>query len=139
MTPWIILIISAGLLFFAVKTGISTYSWVSNAESIDGTVIELVPSRDKKSFAFAPRVAYLQAGKDCQFTSTQFSHPPDFDVGEKLKIVINAKTNEERIASFGQLYGFPLVLGLLAFLMGISVVIFMNGNRVLSMIHPNLG
>ena len=59
MTPWIILIISAGLLFFSVKTGISTYSWVSNAESIDGTVIELVPSRDKKSFAFAPRVAYL--------------------------------------------------------------------------------
>ena len=66
-------------------------------------MIESVPSRDKKSFAFAPRVAYLQAGKDRQFTSTQFSHPPDFDVGEKLKIVINAKTNEERIASFGQL------------------------------------
>jgi len=57
MTPWIILIISTGLLFFAVKTGISTYSWVSNAESIEGTVIELVPSREKKSFAFAPRVA----------------------------------------------------------------------------------
>jgi hypothetical protein len=137
MTPWIILIISTCLLFFAVKTGISTYSWVSNAESIEGTVIELVRSRGKN--AYAPRVAYHHAGKDRQFTSTQFSHPPDFEVGEKVKIVINAKTNEERIASLGQLYGFPFVLGLLAVVMGISVVIFMNGNRVLSIIHPNLG
>ena len=139
MTTWIILIISTGLFFFAVKTGLSTYSWVSNSESIEGTVIELVRSREKKSFARAPRVAYHHAGKDRQFTSTQFSHPPNFKVGEKVKIVFNAKTNEERIASFGQLYGFPLVSGLLAVVMGISVVIFMNGNRVLSMIHPNLG
>jgi hypothetical protein len=102
-------------------------------------VIELVRSREKKSFARAPRFAYHHASKYRQFTSTQFSHPPNFKVGEKVKIVFNAKTNEERIASFGQLYGFPLVSGLLAVVMGISVVIFMNGNCVLSMIHPNLG
>jgi len=138
MTPWIILIISTCLLFFAVKTGISTYSWVSNAEPIEGTVIELVrSSRGNRSSACAPRFAYHHAGKDRQFTSTQFSHPPSFEVSEKVKIVINAKTNEERIASLGQLYGFPLVLGLLAVVMGISVVIFMNGNRVLSRACPN--
>ena len=50
-----------------------------------------------------------------------------------------AKTNMERIASFGQLYGFPLASGILAVVIGISAVIFINGKRVLSMIHPNIG
>lgn len=81
MTTWVILVISAGL-FFAVKTGLSTYSSVSYAESIEGTVIDLVGSREKKSFARSPRVAFLHAGKDRHFTSTQFSHPPNFKVCE---------------------------------------------------------
>jgi hypothetical protein len=46
--------------------------------------------------------------------------------------------NKECIATFGELYGFPLFGTCLGAALALGVIITMNGEKVLRIIHPNL-
>lgn len=143
MISWIVLVVSLILIVFGVATGIGTYSWLKDAQANDGTVIGLVEkkkSSKKKgsSKTYAPRVSYLIDGEQREFVSSQSSSPPDFKVGESVRVATNLAKDKECIATFGELYGFSVVLGALGMAVAAATTIFINGDKLLAFFHPHL-
>ena len=143
MISWIFVIVAIVLLLFGISTGVGTFSWVREARSVTGTVVELVQkkssSKKGSKYSYAPRVRYKVDGEEREFVSSQSSSSPDFKVGENVQVATNLKRGHECIATFGELYGFSLVASLLGFSMLAATLCFMNGTRLLRLLHPNLG
>jgi hypothetical protein len=143
MFSWIVLILSIALLLFAVGAGMKTHSWVKDAQSVEGTVVELVEKRKKKKkggtrLTYAPRVSYVINGETKEFVSSQSSNPPDFKTGDTVRVAVNPAKDKECIATFGELYGFPVVGSCLGGALALGVLVIMNGDKVLRIMHPNL-
>ncbi|MEP2776519.1 MAG: DUF3592 domain-containing protein [Luteolibacter sp.] len=144
MVSWIILIISLILLVVGVATGVGTFSWLRDARTAEGTVIELVENKSSsrkkgKKSTFAPRVSYQIDGQDRDFVSSQSSNPPDFKIGEKVRVATNLQRDKESIATFGELYGFSVGATFIGLAMAGTVVALMNGDKLLRVFHPHLG
>jgi uncharacterized membrane protein len=131
------------LFIISIYSGIRTYSWVSKSSSYEGEVIELVrkkkSSGSKGNDTFAPKVRYVMDGTEREFTSPQSSSPPGFSVGEQVKIAYHAGKQKEAIATFGQLYGFSLIGSILSLGAILALMVFMNGSKILTALHPHLG
>lgn len=143
MFSWIIVIISIVVVAVAVGSGAQTYSWVKGAQSVEGKVVELVEKKKRKKnggtgVTYAPRVTYQINGDERSFLSSRSSSPPDFAVGDAVRVAVNMEKGEESIATFGELYGFSIVGTCLGAALALAVVIIMNGDKVLRFIHPNL-
>ena len=143
MFSWIVLILSIALLVIAAGSGIKTHSWVKGAQSVDGTVVELVEKRKRKKkggnrLTYAPRVRYQINGETRDFVSSQSSNPPAFKTGDTVRIAVNPEQDKECIATFGELYGFSLFGTCLGAALALGVIIIMNGEKMLRIIHPNL-
>ena len=152
-----------GIVFLrsGVIPAIQTYSWVSKAEVVEGRVIELV---EKGADTYAPKVAYQISGVQRQFVEKWSSDPPRFKVGDRVAVFVSQDFTHEAIASMLGLYGgailtmavalaytftaIALVLGLneevtfaTAAILAVAfmVVVFGNGDRILRILHPQLG
>ena len=143
MVSWILLIVAIVALLFGVGTGFDTFRWLKEARTATGTVVELVEKRSSSKkgskHTYSPRVRYQVDGEDRDFVSSQSSSSPDFKVGEEVPVACNLKRSKECIATFGELYGFSLGASLFGLAMLLAVLCFMNGDRLLRLIHPNLG
>ena len=143
MFSWIVLLISIALLVIAIGTGAKTYSWAKGAQAVDGTVVELVEKRKKRKkggskVSYRPRVRYEINGEKKEVVSSQSSNPPQYKVGEAVKVAANPEKGDESIATFGELYGFSVVLGCLGAALAVGTSISMNGEKVLRFLHPHL-
>lgn len=143
MFSWILLIISIVVVALAVGSGVKTCSWVNNAQAVEGQVVELIEKKKRtkkgrRRVSYAPRISYSINGEDREFVSSQYSNPPKYKVGDAVKVAANPEKGKESIAAFGELYGFSIVATCLGSALALALVIFMNGDRVLRYIHPNL-
>lgn len=112
-------IIGALILLSAIPPlgiGIWTYSntksFLDDAESTTGEVIELVERRGSEGGSvFAPKVRFQdQAGENYEVTSSSASSPPKYHVGEEIEILYNPERPQEfRTTDWFSLWGGPVL------------------------------
>jgi hypothetical protein len=97
------LLILTGGGYLAVRTA----GFLSRAEAVPGTVIDLKASRSNDSTTYAPVVRFTSAdGDERTFVSKTSTSPPMFSVGEAVEVLYDpADAHDSRIHSFGSLWG----------------------------------
>lgn len=134
--------ISFILLTAAGISGAVTYSWVRDAGSVEGKVVELVTKRGSskrgKGTTYSPRVRYSTEGGEREFVSKHGSGSPNFKVGDTVRVAVNPAKDKAGIATFGELYGFPIFGLSIGTAVAFATLVMMNGGLVLRMLHPNL-
>jgi len=143
-----------------------TYSWVSKAEAVAGQVIELVEIKDDDTHrpTYAPKIAYQFKGTQRQFIAKWSSTTPPFKIGDRVTVLVSANFTHEAIASMRGLYGatifeiavvLALIFTAIASMLGLNglagfamavilalifmIIVFTNGDRILRILHPQLG
>ena len=137
---WILIIIGIALFISSTFTGLSNYKWVSQAKIAEGEVIELIEKRKSKGKrTYRPRITYLVDGTVREYVATTGTNPPSHQVGEKVTMAYNDAREKQAIASFAYIYGFPLIGGMISLVILTGTLMFLKGNRILELLHPNLG
>jgi len=124
--------IGAGLLALSGYLAAREHLWLSKSEIVPGTVIGLKVSRGSKGSSYAPEVRFVaRDGSMHEFTRGYYSDPVGFRVGDSIFVAYDPRSYEGRILTFGQRFGFPVIvaaigLGLTAmggaFILGRTVV-----------------
>lgn len=120
----------------AVSVAIDRWHEIATAARADGTVIDLIESRDSESETYHPRVRFVTvSGESVEFTGSVGSDPPGFDIGERVTVLYDpANPSGARIDAFFQLWFAPLAIGILATLFtagggGLTVGLLRASNR----------
>jgi hypothetical protein len=135
----IALFVGVSLLTLAVFLAVRQHMWLREARIAEGTVVELIASRGSKGgMTYKPRVEFIAAdGSRHEFTRGYSSNPPGFSVGERIKVAYDARDYSGRILTFGQRFGFPVILGSIGAGMTLMALCFILGkNVVLGMYLP---
>ena len=113
------------LLITGIVLSVRQHRWLAQAGISKGVVIEMVASRGSKGrTSYTPKVEFVSAGgHKHQFTRGYSSSPPDFRTGESVWVAYDRTTNAGRILTFGQRFGFPLIL----FSIGIMLIMLGAG------------
>jgi hypothetical protein len=137
MRYMITLIIGCCLLSLAVFLAIREHLWLKGASIADGTVIELIASRGSKGgTTYRPRVSYkTRDGREATFTRGYASSPPGFRVGEKVAVAYHPEDEKARILTFGQRFGFALILGIAGGALVFGTIGYKLGNKVVLAIY----
>jgi Protein of unknown function (DUF3592) len=122
----------AGALFW----GQNTRSFLSQASTAQGTVIDLVRSRSSGSSSsgtYAPVVRFVTAkGEKIEFTSSTGSNPPSYSQGESVEVLYQpGAPRDATINGFVSLWLGPMIVG------GIGSVFFLIGGGIIlySVLH----
>jgi hypothetical protein len=135
------LIIGCSLLAVATALAVTQHLWLKAATVVDGTVVEMIASRGSKGgTTYRPRVEYRTLdGRQITFTRGYSSSPPDFHVGEKVAVAYHPDTTKARILTFGQRFGFALILGMIGGALIFGVLAYKIGNKFVPAIYQNQG
>jgi hypothetical protein len=117
--PWlftaIFLAVGLGLLSGGIYSFLSTRTFIGDAVSARGVVIDLEEHWDSgdNSYTYYPRVRFQTENGDAhRFTGDVGSSPPAFDVGEAVQVLFDpSDPSAARIDSFMQLWFTSLILG----------------------------
>ena len=101
-------------------------TFLAQAGSAQGTVIDLVRSSSSSSGTWAPVVRFVTAkGEKIEFTSSTGSNPPSYSQGESVEILYDpGKPRDARINGFVALWLGPMIVG------GIGSVFFLIGGGI---------
>lgn len=127
--------IGAILLLIALVFGSSTQLFISQASVADGTVIAAAsPDSTRKSVATISFTT--SSGQEVQFNSPVSSSPPEFRLGQKVKVYYNPSdpAGSARPDSFLSLWFFSMLSGILALAFcgvgfGFFIVWFLNWKK----------
>lgn len=91
----------------------SVASFVDEAASTQGEVIEMVMRRSSDSTTYAPKYRFVVDGQQVYtVTSSSGSNPPGYEVGEKLQVLYNPQNpSDAKINSFMGLWFGPVLVG----------------------------
>ena len=137
---YVFTIIGAGMLIGAYFLYKSTSTFLEDAVSTEGTVIELLrvysDSDSGTSITYKPVVEFLDKnGSDFEFTSSSSSNPPSYSIGEKVEVLYNPTSpNKAKIKGFFSLWGAATIvggLGTVFFLIGGAILIFSRNKKKL--------
>ncbi len=110
-------VVGAGLLVGALFAVQNTRSFVGEAVSAQGTVVDLVQSRSSSDsgdrYTYAPVVRFDTAqGETVTFTSSVASSPPSYRVGETVDLLYSpTEPKRARIRDWFSLWGVATILG----------------------------
>ena len=112
------------------------HRWLCAAQVTEGRVIELIASRGSKGRAtYKPRVEFTATnGSKHTFVRSYSTSPPEFSVGDKVAVAYDAAFSG-RILTFGQRFGFPLVLGAVGLMMVVIVGGWIVGRQYVPRIY----
>jgi hypothetical protein len=86
---------------------------------------------------YAPKVRFITAlGQSVEFVASMSSSPPDFRVGEQVRVAYSMDRTEYSIFTFGQCYGvslFATVVSAAAFVIALTLL---YGDEILNYLHP---
>ena len=113
--------------FYAIAVGLLIYynSYTGTAEQLTGTVTSFTENDEG---SLAPVVEYTRNNEAKTYTSTMYSSPPDYQVGDQVTLLVNPeKPDEVIIDSFTERYMISTVFGavgtfFLIFSLGLLVV-----------------
>ena len=109
----VFLLTGLGMLGGAGYRLVDTRHAIATAARADGTVIDLIVSRDSDDGdVYYPRVRFVTpAGESVEFTGSFGSNPAGFDIGETVEVLYDAgNPNAARINTFFQLWFVPIML-----------------------------
>ena len=117
------LLIVALLLFWHTRT------FIDQAATAPGTVIDLVESRSDKSTTYRPVVRFVaESGQQIEFTSSSSTNPPSYSVGEDVTVLyLPAEPQNASLTGFFDLWGGAMIvggLGCVFSLIGAGFVVF---------------
>ena len=130
--------IGIALLAGALLWAQNTRSFLAQASTAQGTVIDLVRSRSNSSGSsgssssssssstYAPLVRFLTAkGEKIEFTSSSGSHPPSYSQGESVEVLYQAGAPRDAVINgFVSLWLGPMIVG------GIGSIFFLIGGGI---------
>jgi hypothetical protein len=133
----VVLIIGCCLLSLATIVAICEHSWIKRGNIAEGIVVELIPSRGSKGgTVYKPRVQYKTVdGRELTFTRSYSSSPPGFRVGERVAVAYHPGNEKARILTFGQRFGFSLILGVIGSALTFSVLAYRLGDKLVPDIY----
>ena len=134
----IIVLMAAGGMVWGISQGLSRHAWLKNARVTHGKVVEMVERNSGEGGpTYAPKVRFTTAlGQSVEFVASMSSSPPDFRVGEQVRVAYLADRSEYSIFTLGQCYGvslFTTVLSAAAFLIALSLL---YGDEIMDYLHP---
>ena|SRR5436190_17442439 len=137
----IALLVGVSLLTLAVFLAVRQHMWLREARIAEGTVIEMIGSRGSKGgMTYKPRVEFVAAdGSRHEFTRGYSSSPPDFRVGDRLKVAYDSRTYSGRILTFGQRFGAPTIIGSIGVAMTLMALCFILGKNVVPAMYLKPG
>lgn len=133
--------LAVGLLIAVLAAWLTwrEHRWIKTAALGDGVVVELVEHRSSgknRGTTYRPRVKFTtEDGSEHTFTSSQGSRPASYEVGEVVKVAYDRATSEGRIMSFGERFGFPVILAGLGLGACFTAVTFMIGKQLFTQIY----
>ena len=126
----ILMLLGAAYLYF------DTRAWLKRSVEAQGSVIEMVPVRDREtgSLTFAPLIRFQTTdGKTVEFQSTFQSNPPAYTAGQTVPVLYDPdRPNSAAIASLFSIWGVTIILsavGAIFLVVGIGAIVV--GNRLL--------
>jgi hypothetical protein len=132
----ITLLIGLGFLLLAAVLAARTHFWLAKAQFTDGEVIQMIAVRGQKSTTYKPRVRYTTMdGQVRDFVRGYSSSPPDFTIGEKVAVAYDPQSQEARIVTFGQRFGFAWILGWIGFSLATLSIGFSIGRQIVPRIY----
>ncbi|MCR4031309.1 MULTISPECIES: DUF3592 domain-containing protein [Flavobacterium] len=122
-------IVGAGLLAGAIYLYVDKQAFLAKAETVQGTVTELIPKRSKESTTYSPVFSFTtKTGQTIMHHSSVSSSPPSYDVGEKVEVFYDPENpNKAEIKGFVSLWLGVLILGVVGtvfFLIGSLGIVF---------------
>ncbi|WP_051218455.1 DUF3592 domain-containing protein [Nocardioides insulae] len=106
----------AGVVLVVVTAvlGWRTWSWQSDADRVEGSVVALHEHRDDDgSLTFRPEVEYTADGEIRRFTSSTGTNPSAYDVGEDIEVAVDPDDPGDARLTGWTAYLPPLVTGVL--------------------------
>ena len=110
---YIFSVLGVVLLVVALYLLRGTQTFLREASTAHGTVIELTRSRSSDSNTYAPVVRFVtDAGQSIEFTSKSSSNPPAYSEGEGVGVLYRpAAPHDARINGFFSLWLGPIIAG----------------------------
>ncbi|SEH70836.1 Protein of unknown function [Rheinheimera pacifica] len=107
----------------------STSSFLKEAATAEGIVVELLVSRTSDSISYRPLVEFTaQNGQVIEFAPTAGSNPARYAQGEQVEVLYQvARPSDAKINDFFSLWGVALILagmGAVFFLVGAGIIVF---------------
>lgn len=114
---YVCLILGLSLLGLSFYLYQSKQAFIANAETAQGTVVELIASRSDKSTTYRPVITFTtKEGKQTEFTSSAGSNPPSYNQGEKVTVLYDPKNPVKAdINSFSSLWLGAIIVGFIGF------------------------
>lgn len=123
MNPVIVVAVSfslfgAGMLWGAALFYSNTSTFLKDAITAPGTVVDLVASRSSDSTTYRPSVEFTSRnGEPASFVASNGSNPPSYSVGQKVEVLYRpTNPRDARINDFFSLWGAATVLGGMGFI-----------------------
>lgn len=115
----------AGALYWVQNTR----TFLAQASTAQGTVVDLVRSRSSNSDTYAPVVRFVtEKGEKIEFTSSTSSNPPSHSQGERVEVLYQSGApRDARIKGFVSLWLGSMILGGLG-----SLFFLIGGGMVLA-------
>jgi len=100
------------LLYYAYQNYTKTTNLISHGVKTTATVSNLIQVNSDDGYTYKAVFEFMDRNENSyQLTSTVSSNPPMYKVGERVKVVYNAKDPEEvKVVSFWGLYQWSVVL-----------------------------
>jgi hypothetical protein len=110
-------LIGAGMLWGATLFYSNTSTFLEEAITAPGTVVDLVASHSRDSTTYRPSVEFTsRSGAPASFVSSTGSNPPSYSVGQKVEVLYRpTNPRDARINDFFTLWGGATVLGGMGF------------------------
>lgn len=117
-----------------------TYAWVSKADVVEGQVIGVEETTDKRGRKrYSSQVVYEIDGERLEFISRLTTDTPECRVGERVKVVVSQ--DRKRVATvidLAERYIMPIVMVVcLLLIQGLSII-YQHQERIISLLHPQL-
>ncbi len=135
--PVITALAGVGFLALAAVLAFREHLWLKSAHITEGTVVELITSRSSKGkTSYTPRVSYTTPdGSQREFTRGYSSSPPDFVQGERVAVAYEPLTLDARILTFGQRFGFAVILGAVGLALAGAGGGFLAGRKIVPAVY----
>lgn len=108
-------LISAMLIYFAIKQYKKTKDLLNNGIKTNAKVIDLIVVSDEDGYVYKPVFEYIdKANKMITFKSEIYSRPAPYNIGDNVDIMYSKNGDDRRVVSFWGLYRWPIILLLIA-------------------------
>ena len=110
---WVFPIVGVLLLVGALLLWNHSRQFVASAHTAQGTVVELIESRDSDGSTYKPVVRFTAVdGREVTYTESFSGNPPPYEVGETVEVLFNTdKPHKARIKGFMSLWLGSTILG----------------------------